>query len=109
MSREKFRICKSCRSMHDVARWPQECIEPYRVAKSILPCPAIRVDGMDAIMNHADGMMYDSRSQYERAVKAAGCVIVGDDIQEPKAPEVLSDNDLAKDIKTSIEQVEAQL
>lgn len=35
--------------------------------------------GVNGIVNHADGKRYDSKSQYERAVKAGGCRIVGND------------------------------
>lgn len=77
--------------------------------RSELPMPYIRTDGMDAILNHADGQMYDSRSSYERAVKNAGCVIVGDDIPDVKEPAPLSDRELESDIKAAIEQVEARL
>lgn len=62
---------------------------------------------MDAIMNHADGQMYDSRSAYYRAVKDAGCVIVEGDAPSPREPSPMSDNELAQDIKTAIEKVEA--
>lgn len=71
--------------------------------------PYIRTDGMDPIVNHADGRIYDSRSSYERAVKDAGCVIVGNDLPDVKEPAPLSDRELEKDIKTAIEQVEARL
>lgn len=71
--------------------------------------PAIRADGMEPIVNHANGLMYDSRSAYERAVKDAGCVILGNDLPDVKEPTPLSDAELARDIKTAIEQVEARL
>jgi len=35
--------------------------------------------GVNGIVNHADGKRYDSKSQYERAVRAKGCRIVGND------------------------------
>lgn len=35
--------------------------------------------GVNGTFNHADGKRYDSKSQYERAVKAKGCQIVGND------------------------------
>lgn len=35
--------------------------------------------GVNGIFNHADGKRYDSKSQYERAVKAKGCRVVGND------------------------------
>ena len=48
--------------------------------RSHLPAPRIRPDGMSsAVWNPVDGKQYESRSAYERAVKDAGCEIVGDD------------------------------
>lgn len=35
--------------------------------------------GIHGVRNPVDGKMYDSRAAYEKAVKAAGCVILGDD------------------------------
>jgi len=95
--------------MHDVAAWPGPCLEQFRKKRSDLPMPSIRSDGMDPIMNHANGLMYDSRSAYERGVKDAGCVIVGDDKLTPSPRPVLSDRELKQDIKTAIDQVEARL
>ncbi len=95
--------------MHDVAAWPGPCLEQFRKKRSDLPMPAIRSDGMDPIMNHANGLIYDSRSAYERGVKDAGCVIVGDDKLTPSPRPVLSDRELKQDIKTAIDQVEARL
>lgn len=109
MSRATYRKCHSCGDIHDVAAWPGPCLEQFRKARSDLPMPAIRSDGMDPIMNHANGLIYDSRSAYERGVKDAGCVIVGDDKLTPSPRPVLSDRELKQDIKTAIEQVEARL
>ena len=109
MSRATYRKCHSCGDIHDVAAWPRPCLEQFRKARSDLPMPAIRSDGMDPIMNHANGLMYDSRSAYERGVKDAGCVIVGDDKLTPSPRPVLSDRELKQDIKTAIDQVEARL
>lgn len=47
--------------------------------RSHLPAPRIRPDGMQAVWNPCDNKHYESRSQYEQAVKAAGAEIVGDD------------------------------
>ncbi len=52
--------------------------EPIQT-RSHLPAPYTRADGMSAVQNPCDGKFYESRSQYERAVKAAGAEIVGDD------------------------------
>lgn len=41
--------------------------------------PYVITDTMDATMNHADGRQYDSKRAYERAVRDAGCEIVGNE------------------------------
>ena len=109
MSRATYRKCQACGDIHDVAAWPGPCLGQFRKKRSELPAPFIRADGMDPIMNHANGLMYDSRSAYERGVKDAGCVIVGDDKLTPSPRPVLSDRELKQDIKTAIDQVEARL
>jgi len=35
--------------------------------------------GVNGIINHADGKRYDSKSNYEKAVRAKGCRVVGND------------------------------
>lgn len=35
--------------------------------------------GVNGMLNHADGKRYDSKSAYERAVKAKGCRVIGND------------------------------
>jgi len=82
-------------------------MEQFRRARSDLPMPAIRADGMDPTMNHANGLLYDSRSAYERAVKDAGCVIVGNDTMDAPREPTPDVRDMKQDIKTAIEQVEA--
>jgi hypothetical protein len=109
MTRATFRICQSCKAMHEVSQWPQECLEQFRRKRSDLPAPFIRADGMDPILNHANGLMYDSRSAYERGVKDAGCEIVGNEKLTAKPRPTLSDRELKQDIKTAIDQVEARL
>ncbi len=109
MSRATYRKCHACGDIHDVAAWPGPCLEQFRKARSSLPMPAIRSDGMDPIMNHANGLIYDSRSAYERGVKEAGCEIVGNEKVTPRPRAVLSDRELKQDIKTAIDQVEARL
>lgn len=77
--------------------------------RSHLSAPYIRPDGMDALVNHANGHLYDSKSAYYRAVKDAGCEIVGDDPSwgQGKPPEFESPGGIEQDIKTAIEQLEA--
>lgn len=40
--------------------------------------------GVNGIINHADGKRYDSRSQYEAAVRSRGCRVVGNDLNDRK-------------------------
>jgi hypothetical protein len=109
MSRATYRKCQACGDIHELSEWPRACLEQFRKARSHLPMPAIRADGMDPILNHANGLMYDSRSAYERGVKDAGCEIVGNEKLTAKPRPTLSDRELKQDIKTAIDQVEARL
>jgi hypothetical protein len=64
-----------------------------------------------AVKSMVDGKMYDSRTAYEKAVKAAGCVIMGNDaptIAKPKEVP-LCDRDIGRDIKTAMEQLGGRL
>ena len=44
--------------------------------------PMVISDIMDSTINPADGKRYDSKSAYYRAVRAKGCVIVGNESQD---------------------------
>lgn len=48
--------------------------------------PYIVRDGMDALLNHANGQVYDSKSAFRRATRDAGCVEVGNDAPLTLAP-----------------------
>lgn len=103
------RFCKVCNGWHSFDAWPRECIPQTESKRSPLGVPYIRSDGMSPIMNHADGKLYDSKSAYYAAVKAAGCEIIGNEkLPEPKRAEP-DITDLKRDVKTAIEQVEARL
>ena len=39
----------------------------------------VHSDEMPATLNHADGKMYDSKSNFRKATRAAGCYEVGND------------------------------
>ena len=36
-------------------------------------------DNLDGVLNHANGLRYDSKSAYYKSVRAAGCEIVGNE------------------------------
>ncbi len=75
---------------------------------SHLAKPFIRSDGMDPLVSHADGQIYDSRSAYDSALKAKGCHVIEAGEQTGGAP-ILTDEvgGLEQDIKDAIEKVEA--
>lgn len=50
--------------------------------RSELPAPMIIRDGLDGVLNPCDGKRYDSKGAYYRAVKDAGCVIVGNEAEK---------------------------
>lgn len=56
-----------------------------------------------AILNHADGKMYDSKSAYNKALKASGHYIVGNDKQEQKK-ELKGDFSVRDSLKQAIQQ-----
>ena len=85
----RSRLCKACSAFHPVDSWPLACYQIMESKRSALGVPYIRGDGMGETWNPVDGKHYDSRSAYERAVKDAGCQIVGTDsaLERPYVPE----------------------
>lgn len=81
----RSRHCRVCSGWHDLnGVWPRDCLAHFgtRGPRSELSAPMVIRDGMEPIQSMADGRMYDSKRAYEQGVKAAGCVIVGNE----KAP-----------------------
>jgi hypothetical protein len=66
---------------------PKHLAPPPVVARSELSSPMLIRDGMDHTWNPVNGQHYDSKRAYEKAVKAAGCTIVGNERPRPK-PEI---------------------
>jgi hypothetical protein len=81
-------------------------IERHEPQRSHLPRPYTKSDGMSDTWNPVDGRRYDSKSQYERAVKEAGCEIVGDDKGHwsRSSPEYKPEG-VAQDIKQAWDQL----
>jgi hypothetical protein len=74
--------------------------------RSKLAAPMVISDTMEATLNHADGRRYTSKSAYARAVRAAGCEIVGNDAAfASPAPKTYDAGDIAADIKRAIDEV----
>ena len=79
-----------------------------RAARSSLPRPYIRTDGMGDTLNHADGRTYDSRSAYERALKDSGNHIVEAGENTGGTPLVEDVPGLERDIYEAIQKLEAE-
>lgn len=102
----RSRFCKMCEGWHTFDDWPAECIPQSDDKRSPLGVPYIRSDGMDPVRNHADGRMYDSRSGFEKAVKAAGCEILGND--KPDIKRDFKPSVTGHDVKQAIEQIKGR-
>ncbi len=75
-------------------------------ARSDLSAPMIITDTMEPTWNPANGQTYDSKRKYEKAVRAAGCEIIGN--EAPKASARPSAPDPIEDVKAAIEMVESR-
>lgn len=60
--------------------------------------------GINGLRNHADGRIYDSKSKYTRAVRRAGCEIVGNETPAVKPPELIGRREIGETIKRAIEE-----
>jgi len=59
-------------------------------------------DDMSPLRHMADGKVYDSKSAFRHATRAAGCVEVGDHQFKPRAPIKLDKRERVEAIKKSI-------
>jgi hypothetical protein len=83
-----------------------EVHQKRRASRSDLAKPSIRVDGMDPTWNPANGQYYDSRSQYEKDVKAMGYEIVGNDMDTHTERSAPSRRELEADVHEAYQMVE---
>lgn len=83
---------------------PPERVEPRQAAYVQSDCIG---EGVQGVFNPVNGKKYDSKSSYYKAVKDAGCVVLGNDApKEAKGPRAkINDRELKHDIKTAIEQL----
>ena len=104
------RLCRACGSFHRRDAWPPDCIEAC-AARSSLPAPSIRPDGMTATLSHADGRIYDGKSAYYASVRRAGCEIVGDDRSGSgciRTAEDLPPPNIGADLRRAIEELSSR-
>jgi hypothetical protein len=62
--------------------------------------------GKPGVRNHADGQVYDSKRGYEKAVRAAGCEIVGN--EKMTQTRQFNPGPVGPDIKAAIEQLRSR-
>lgn len=73
-------------------------------SRSDLPAPMIVSDTLDYVQNPVNGQTYSSKSKYYKAVRDAGCEILGS--EKPSASPKPQLDDPGADIKQAIEQLE---
>jgi hypothetical protein len=106
--RERFVVCDGA-----LVPWPQVAAARRAraaAAQSDLPAPMVIRDALDGVMNPCDGKRYDSKSAYYRAVKDAGCVIVGNEagkMAEAAMPHPARSNVKAEEVAEAMQKVEA--
>ncbi|MBJ7343058.1 MAG: hypothetical protein JHC46_05670 [Solirubrobacteraceae bacterium] len=62
--------------------------------------------GVNGLMNHADGRMYDGKRAFEAATRRAGGVTVGNDsMASVKPPSLIGRDEIGHTIKRSIEEL----
>lgn len=66
--------------------------------------PMVISDTMDAIQSMVSGKMYDSKSEYYREVRQAGCEIVGNEKITPKERDPVPEN-IERDVAQAVQQV----
>lgn len=64
--------------------------------------PHVIRDAMDATVHMADGKIYESKSAFRKATKAAGCVEIGDHKFKPRAPIKMDKRERVDAIEKSI-------
>lgn len=70
--------------------------------------PTVISDSLPDLMNHADGQRYDSKRAFERAVRNAGCEIVGNEQQRVPERVSYSNGEVGRDVKRAIEQLRSR-
>ena len=83
----RFRLCKSCGDIHQLGRWPHNCL-PDAPNRSDFPAPHIVSDslpgGVNGLWHHGVGKRTDSKSRFRRMTKDSGCIEVGNEYAASK-------------------------
>lgn len=110
----RSRKCRVCPEWHDMDEpWPHACAKHFKndqEKRSHLAAPFIISDdlGSNGLLNHADGRVYTSKSEYVRAVKAAGCEIVGNEkLPPPKYEKPKLTDEMRREIRQKVEALDS--
>jgi hypothetical protein len=74
-------------------------------AKRIYVASDYMGEGVKGLQCMADGKQYDSKSEYYKAVKAAGCEVMGNDAPRTTSTEIKGDFVTHKDVADTIKQL----
>jgi hypothetical protein len=103
--RERFVVCDG-----SLVPWPQVAVERRARAQTVrsdFPAPMVIRDALDGVVNPCDGKRYDSKGAYYRAVKDAGCVIVGNEAEKmAAAPHPARSNIKPEEVSEAVQMVE---
>lgn len=77
---KRYRICKLCGDMHDLANWPHNHRD-LPPARSHLSTPYFISDQIDDLWHPTDGNIYDSKSKFREITRINGREEIGTDIQ----------------------------
>lgn len=83
--------------------WTRE--EWAEAIKPSVTVHAIRADGMSDTVNPVNGKTYDSKSAYYKAVRAAGCEIMGNEAPTQMRDRTPAPQNVERDIARAIQQL----
>lgn len=110
----RSRKCRVCPDWHDMNEpWPHACAKHFtnhQEKRSHLAAPNFISDdlGSNGLLNHADGRVYTSKAAYVRAVRAAGCEIVGNEkLTPPKYEKPKLTDEMRREIRQKVEALDS--
>lgn len=98
----RFRLCRYCGGLHNVAAWPHNCMSPAP-ARSDHPAPMLIRDNIDLLWHPCDGNYYDSKRKMAAVGKEHGAIEVGNEIQKEN---IVLDNCSPEDVLQAVAMVE---
>lgn len=78
----RFRLCKFCGDLHQLGRWPHNCL-PDPPNRSDYPSPYVQSDylpgGVNGLYHHGVAKRTDSKSHFRAMTRDSGCIEVGNE------------------------------